>query len=55
MRAEQTKFAVTDDGNARIVRDLCALENATGRGEWFGEHRALIRNFIGHRQQVRDW
>ena len=36
-------------------RNQRALENSTGRGEWFGKHRALVRNFVGHRQQIHYW
>src|SRR5258708_7224706 len=40
--AEQTEFAVADHGDICIVANLYALENSTGRGEWFDEYGALV-------------
>src|ERR1700730_6423861 len=55
LRAKQPEFSVSNYGHSRIYRDLGALENSASRGQRFGEHRPLVRNLVGHRQEVYDW
>src|SRR5260370_34912251 len=52
LRAQQSEFAVARYRNSCDLCDRNALQNSTSGGQRFGEHRALIRNLVGHRQQV---
>jgi len=52
LRAEQSEFAVADDGNLIVVVDSYSFEYAAGGGEWLSEDCMFVWDVVGNWQKI---